>query len=156
MSISLLKHRFRHWQAIYLSRHTTIQQLINDKNPKKSQSSMIIRHHHEQSQPTFTRPTIFTTTKRTTPITPTLLPKPLCLSISVLLKGLPLWLETPLRFTPSSSSTAIFVRPGNATLVDFEAAAVFTIDNDKHGIATRARNPKTGLLFSVDLGGLFV
>ncbi|THV55385.1 hypothetical protein BGAL_0009g00350 [Botrytis galanthina] len=59
-------------------------------------------------------------------------------------------------YSQQNSSTAIFVLPGNATLVDFDATAVSMIDNDKHGIATRARNPKTGLLFSVDLSDLFV
>ncbi|KAF7926688.1 uncharacterized protein EAE97_010197 [Botrytis byssoidea] len=59
-------------------------------------------------------------------------------------------------YSQQNSSTAIFVLPGNATLVDFEATAVSMIDNDKYGITTRARNPKTGLLFSVDLSNLFV
>ncbi|TGO63493.1 hypothetical protein BOTNAR_0099g00200 [Botryotinia narcissicola] len=59
-------------------------------------------------------------------------------------------------YSQQNSSTAIFVLPRNATLVDFEAAAVSMIDNDKHGITTRARNTKTGLLFSVDLSNLFV
>ncbi|TGO36030.1 hypothetical protein BHYA_0137g00110 [Botrytis hyacinthi] len=59
-------------------------------------------------------------------------------------------------YSQQNSSTAIFVLPGNATLVDFNAAAVSMIDNDRHGIATRARNFITGLLFSIDLSDLFV
>ncbi|KAF7959532.1 hypothetical protein EAE96_001148 [Botrytis aclada] len=59
-------------------------------------------------------------------------------------------------YSQQNSSTAIFVLPRNATLVDFTAAAITMIDNDDHGIATRARSPKTGLLFSVDLSDLFV
>ncbi|TGO83057.1 hypothetical protein BPOR_0709g00030 [Botrytis porri] len=59
-------------------------------------------------------------------------------------------------YSRQNSSTAMFVLSGNATLVDYTAAAVSMIDNDEHGIATRARNPKTGFSFSIDLGDLFV
>ncbi|KAF7942490.1 hypothetical protein BELL_0381g00040 [Botrytis elliptica] len=59
-------------------------------------------------------------------------------------------------YSQQNSSTAIFVLPGKATLVDFTAAAVSMIDNDEHGIATRARSPKNGFSFSTDLSDLFV
>ncbi|KAM0125033.1 hypothetical protein ACHAPC_001252 [Botrytis cinerea] len=55
-----------------------------------------------------------------------------------------------------NSSTAVFVLPKDATIVDFTAAALSMIDNDEHGIATRARSHMTELSFSIDLGNLFV
>lgn len=55
-----------------------------------------------------------------------------------------------------NSSTAVFILPKDAALVDFTAAAVSMIDNDEHGIATRARNHMTKLSLSIDLGDLFV
>ncbi|KAF5867964.1 uncharacterized protein Bfra_007159 [Botrytis fragariae] len=59
-------------------------------------------------------------------------------------------------YSQQNSSTAIFVLPKDATLVDFTTTAVSMIDNDEHGIATRARNPKNGVSFSIDLSDLFV
>ncbi|TGO28069.1 hypothetical protein BPAE_0032g00110 [Botrytis paeoniae] len=60
------------------------------------------------------------------------------------------------RSAPLNSSIAMFVLPVNATLVDFTATAVSMIHNDEYGIATRARNPKNGFSFSIDLSDLFM